>query len=530
MLKTKNGRFPSRPERILSFSMHSKSKVVFKNYTPNQVMLFPPSLEELIPQNHPVRVINTVVNRLDIEPLLKKYKGGGTSSYHPRMMLKIIIYGYLSNVYSSRKIEAAVKENIHFMWLSGMEKPDHNTINRFRSERLKGVVKEVFSKVVMMLVESGHVDLQRIFTDGTKIEANANKYTFVWGKAIKRNKRRIKEQLEDLWKYAERVAKDELKDASPIDFDELSPEKVAETIDSINEALKDKKVDKKKRQKLSYAKKHWPKNLKKYRKQEKILGQRNSFSKTDPDATFMRMKDDHMKNGQLKAAYNLQISTQNQFILNYSLHPNPSDTNTLIPHLEQFKAQYDQLPKEITADAGYGSEQNYEFLERENIDAYVKYNYFHLEQKKRKKAKNEFHQDYLYYNAEKDCYYCPMGQEMQHIGTSKTKSKAGYEKEVDIYQAQNCNGCPLRSACHKSKYNRKIEVNHHLNRLKKQAKNRLLSEKGLHNRSQRLVDVEAVFGNLKQNKNFKRFMLRGLDKVEIEAGLLAIAMNLKKVA
>ena len=493
-------------------------------------MLFPPSLEELIAENHPVRVINTVVDKLDIEPLLKKYKGGGTSSYHPRMMLKIIIYSYLSNVYSSRKMEAAVKENIHFMWLAGMEKPDHNTINRFRSDRLKGVVKEVFTQVVMMLVESGHVDLQRIFTDGTKIEANANKYTFVWGKAIKRNKLRIKEQLEDLWKYAESVAKEELKDNIATDFEELSSEKVEETINKINRALEGKKVDKKRKQKLGYAKKNWPKNLKKYQQQEKILGERNSFSKTDPEATFMRMKDDQMKNGQLKAGYNLQISTQNQFILNYSLHHNPTDTKTLIPHLEQFKKQYNQLPKEITADAGYGSEQNYKFLEKEDVDAYVKYNYFHLEQKKSQKAKNEFHPNNLHYNPEKDCYYCPMGQQMNLVGTKKVKSEAGYEKTVHVYQAQNCNGCPLRSRCHKSKYNRRIEVNHNLNRLKTQAKKRLLSEKGLENRRQRPVDVEAVFGNLKQNKNFKRFMLRGLEKVEIETGLLAIAMNLKKVA
>jgi transposase len=510
--------------------MSYKSKVVFKNYSPNQVMLFPPSLDELIPENHPVRVINTVIDKLNIEPLLEKYKGGGSSSYHPRMMLKIIIYGYLSNVYSSRKIEAAVKENIHFMWLSGMEKPDHNTINRFRSDRLKGVVKEVFSQVVMMLVESGHVDLQRVFTDGTKIEANANKYTFVWGKAIKRNKLRIKEQLEDLWKYAESVAKEELKDSAPIDFQELSSEKIEETIEKINHALKDKAVDKRTKQKLNYAKKNWPKNIKKYQQQEGLLGERNSFSKTDPHATFMRMKEDHMKNGQLKAAYNLQITTQNQFILNYSLHSNPTDTKTLIPHLQQFKKLYNQLPKEITADAGYGSEQNYEFLEKEDIEAYVKYNYFHLEQKKGKHAKNEFHQDYLHYNAEKNCYYCPIGQQMDHKKTLKTRSEAGYEKTVDVYQAQNCKGCPLRSRCHKSNYNRRIEVNHRLNKLKAQAKNRLLSEKGLENRSQRPVDVEAVFGNLKQNKGFKRFMLRGLEKVEIEAGLLAIAMNLKKVA
>jgi transposase len=173
----------------------TKTKVVFKNYTPNQVMMLPPSLEELIDQNHPVRIVNQVVDRIDIDPLLKKFKGGGTSSYHPRMLLKVLIYGYLNNTYSSRRMESALKENIHFMWLAGMNKPDHNTINRFRSDRLKDVLKTVFGQVVELLVEAGHLDLKEIYTDGTKLEAQANRYTFVWGKAIKRSKSRMAEQL-----------------------------------------------------------------------------------------------------------------------------------------------------------------------------------------------------------------------------------------------------------------------------------------------------------------------------------------------
>ena len=191
------------------------SKLVFKDYNPNQNLLLPPSLEELIDPNHAVRVVNQVVDNIDIEPLIKKYKGGGSSSYHPRLMLKVLIYGYLSNQYSSRKIEQALHQNIHFMWLSGMSYPDHNTINRFRSERLKGVLKEVFGQVVQLLVESGHVTLKEAYLDGTKIEANANRYTFVWGRAIKTSKERIKRQLKELWAYAESVAREELESNEP---------------------------------------------------------------------------------------------------------------------------------------------------------------------------------------------------------------------------------------------------------------------------------------------------------------------------
>ncbi|MCK5337323.1 MAG: transposase, partial [Bacteroidales bacterium] len=319
--------------------MHSsESKVVFKDYNPKQDMLLPPSLDELIDGNHSVRIVDQVIDHIDIDPLIKKFKGGGTSSYHPRLMLKVLIYGYLTNQYSSRKIEDALHQNIHFMWLSGMSYPDHNTINRFRSDRLKGVLKQVFSQVVLLLVEAGHVSLKEAaYLDGTKIEANANRYTFVWGRSIKTSKEKIKRQLKELWSYAESVAKEELENNQPEEFEQIDSEKVKQTIERIDKALSNKKIDKKIKQKLNYARRHWPKNLDKYDEQEKQMGDRNSISKTDPDATFMRMKEDHMLNGQLKPAYNWQISTQNQYILGYTLHQTSTDTATLPPHLESLK-------------------------------------------------------------------------------------------------------------------------------------------------------------------------------------------------
>jgi transposase len=505
-------------------------RIKFKPYQQNQLMAFPPTFDELISSEHPVRVVNQIIDEIDLDPLLKKYKTIGCSSYHPRMLLKILVYGYLSNIYSSRKMEFAIKENIHFMWLAGMEHPDHNTINRFRTERLKGVIKKVFCQVVLLMTQSGHVDLQKVYTDGTKIEANANRYTFVWGKRIKTNKERISKQLEELWDYTQKVAAEELKDTTPISFDKLDPEEVRKTVAQIDQALKDKPIDKKVKQKVSYAKKNWAEKLQDYQQQEKILGERNSYSKTDTDATFMRMKEDHMKNGQLKPAYNVQISTNDQIIANYSIHQNPTDTKTLKPHLDSFEQQYTFLPKELTADAGYGSEENYEYLEKNNVEAYVKYNYFDKEQREKEKAKSAFHVDSLFYNKQTNCYYCPMGQKMNFIETSIEKTQAGYERTLSRYQAQNCNGCPIRGACHKSKDNRIIEVSHRLNELKALARERLLSEKGKAHRSKRPVDVEPVFGILKQNKGFRRFSLRGIDKVNIEFGLLAIAHNLKKLS
>ena len=217
--------------------MSKNTGKLFKSYSPGQLNLLPPSLDSLISDQHPVRVVNHVIDQLDLGAILAKYDGGGAPSYHPRMMLKVLVYAYLRNIYSSRKIEMAVSEHIHFMWLAGGNQPDHHSINRFRSHRLKGVLKEVFAQVVLLLHEAGHLNIKDIYTDGTKIAANANRYTFVWAKSIQRNRKRIAEQLEQLWDYAESVAKEELMDTQPCDFEQLDPKEVAKTIEAIDQAL-----------------------------------------------------------------------------------------------------------------------------------------------------------------------------------------------------------------------------------------------------------------------------------------------------
>jgi len=510
--------------------MSSTSNIVFKDYSPKQNLLFPPNLEELIDENHPVRVVDRIIDVINIDGLLSSYKGGGTSSYHPRMLLKVIIYAYLRNIYSSRNIEDALKENIHFMWLSGMSRPDHNTIFRFRSKRLKDQIKKVFTKVVELLVAEGQISLKEVYIDGTKIEANANRYTFVWGNAIKSNKEKIQKQLKDLWVYVEKVYKNEEQELESPDFEEITPEKVEKAIAQINEALEDKKICKEVKQKLRYASQKWPDKLREYQEKEEVLEGRSSYSKTDRDATFMRMKDDHMQNGQLKPGYNVQISTNNKFITCYTLEQTTTDTTTLPAHLQCFYDSFGLYPEAVTADSGYGSEENYDILEENQITPYVKYNYFHSEGTKKWMAKNQFRPEYLHYNEELDCFYCPMGQQMHKVGTKIKETKTGYKQQLTLYQAQNCKHCPMRGVCHKAPRNRIIEVNQNLRRHKQRVKELLTSEKGIKKRKQRAYDVEGTFGELKNNKAFKRFMLRGKEKVSVEFGILAIAHNLSKIS
>ena len=506
---------------------------VFKPYNQNQNLLFPPNLSELIPKEHPVRLVSVVVDKLDIGTILSTYKGGGTSSYHPKMLLKVLIFGYLNNIYSSRKIENAIKSNIYFMWLAAYEQPDHGTINYFRSNRLKKDIKKIFAEIVLMLVDAGVISLKTQYTDGTKIEATSNKYTFVWKKSVERYKADLEQKVNSILKEIDLVIEEDCTENNPeTSSSAVNSKELEQKIKELNKKIAEKDLDKKSKKKLStkvknLKKKSLPK-LQEYEIKLRILGQRNSYSKTDHDATFMRMKDDHMKNGQLKPAYNLQYSTESTFITNYSLHQNPGDTATLISHLEQFNRLYSRYPEEEVADAGYGSEQNYDYLEQINTEAYVKYNWFHKEQS------TKFKQDIsrvenLHYNNTADYFVCPMGQRMLPVRESTRESKLGYISEITRYRAQNCQNCPINGACHKQQGNREIQVNHKLRKFREQAKERLKSQKGIKHRKQRCAEVEQVFGQIKSNKGFNRFLLRGLEKVSIEIGLISIAHNIQKL-
>ena len=269
--------------------------------------------------------------------------------------------------------------------------------------------------------------------------------------------------------------------------------------------------------------------MREYEEKLDILGERNSYSKTDPEATFMRMKEDAMNNGQTKPGYNIQISAENQYITNYGAFWRPTDQGTLIPYLEGFKERYGIQSSTVVADSGYGSEMNYEWMENHDIEAYVKYNMFHAEDKQRIKN-NPFLVQNLYYNADDDYYVCPRGQHLEHIGDEQKTSELGYVSTISRYRAQNCAGCHFRGLCHKAKGDRVIEVNHKADEYRAKAKERLTSEAGLYHRSMRPIEPEAVFGDIKYDHGFKRFRLKGMAKVSVEFGLVALAHNLRKYA
>lgn len=311
------------------------TKPVFKPNFQGQISLFPARLDQNIAEGSPVRLINEIVDKLDITDIEQTYAGGGTSSYHPRMMLKVLFYAYMNNIYSCRKIGKQLLENIHYMWLSGNQTPDFRTVNNFRSLHLKYTINQLFTQVVLMLVEMGHISLQTTYVDGTKMESRANRYTFVWRKTVEKNKAKLEEKIRRILEMIDQgIAQDNLPDdepPTPIDSDELK-KRIAQ-INRENLSKEDKKAVK------TLEEKHLPK-LQEYENHLETLGQRNSYSKTDLSATFMRMKDDHMQNGQLKPAYNLQIGTENQFITHFDFFSNPTDTLTMVPFFEGWQERY----------------------------------------------------------------------------------------------------------------------------------------------------------------------------------------------
>jgi len=520
--------------------------VTFKSYNQDQLWLLPPSLGDLIPPNHIVRLVNEVIDSINLEPILTTYKGGGSSSYHPRMMLKALVYGYLDKQYSSRRIETRLRENICYMWLCGMQQPDHGTLNSFRRGKLKGTVKEVFAQVLLLLVDRGYVRLEDYHVDGTKMESVANRYTYVWAKNVARYKASVLAkvstllaQIEQANEEAELIAKQEASQATATNEPSNSIQDsiaLEQTITQLNKDLAEQLgTNKTLKKQLKKLEEECLPKLQKYETQENKLAGRNSYSKTDEDATFMRTKEDHLKNGQLKPCYNLQFGTNDQYVLNYTIHQTSSDMAVFTDHMTDTLSMYESIevtkPKRATADAGYGSEENYEFLEAQQIEAYVKYpGYFKESKGNGKHQKNPFHSTNLFYNEAQDFYVCPMGQKMLFQKTIASKTKSGYVQYQNIYQAANCEGCPMRGLCFKAKGNRIIRHNPRAAKYRKQARQRLETLRGIHLKKKRNIDVEPVFGHLKQCRHFRRFLLTGLEGVNIETGLLVIAHNLKKYA
>jgi transposase len=500
----------------------------------NYQLTLPINYEVIIPEDDSVRLLSQITEELDYTELYAAYSPDGRNPVtEPRILFKIMAYAYMEFTYSSRKIESACRRDVNFMWLlAGEPVPDHTTINRFRKERLGDAMEGLFYQFVQKLYEIGEVKYENVFQDGTKIEANANRYTFVWKKAVEKNEAKMLPRIQAL---AEEIIK-----VYHTEFT-VSKETVNEDMAKMAAFLERKKQDEKvefvygsgKRksnlQKLLEALYSYQERQVGYDESKVIFDGRNSYSKTDKDATFMRMKDDHMKNGQLKPAYNVQLAVEAEYVIGVGIFPNANDIATMKPLLENMLlGSTNMIIRRFIADSGYESEENYAYLESKGIDCYIKPQSYE-QQKKRSFKNNIGKRENMIYNPATDEYTCHNGKQLKLVYTYKKKSATGYTSEVTVYECERCEGCTHKTKCTKAKGNRRMEVSKTFVAHRQKSLKNITTETGTKLRVNRSIQSEGAFGVLKQDRQFDRFLTRGKQNVRTELLLLCFGYNVNKL-
>jgi transposase len=509
------------------------TKQVFKQYAPNQNLLLPPNLDELVDKQHLVRVVNEVVDQMDLTGILNGYVGGGTSAYHPRMMIKVLLYAYAVKIYTGRRIARALRQDVTFMWLAGYNRPDFRTINNFRSGVLKTTIEELFKQMLDFLLSYDYIRFENYFCDGSTFEADANRYKMVWKKNAKRYQAATEQKCKELFKQIDQLNEAEQIQYGKNDLDEagtsgqtVTKEQIAAQSSRLDKVIATTTSKRLKRKASSLKKKlstHQV-SINKYEQQQLISENRSGYSVTDEDATAMKMK-----NGEVLPGYNVLIGSEDQFITGYSVHQKNNDGACFKDHVQQFEQHGGHEPAAIIADSIFGTQENYEIMEDKEIAAYVKFPFYHRE-RSRKYVENPFRKENFAYDQASDSYICPNNKILHFRYVKTDRSKNGYISFSRLYECENCKNCPLAKACKgTSTSNRTISFNQCLEHYKQQARNNLRSEEGDVLKRKRSIEVESCFGDIKKNQGFRRFHLRGKQKVKTEFGLIALAHNLRKI-
>lgn len=515
--------------------------LLHKNYTLNEEgyqLKLPLNLETIIPVDDSVRLLSQFVEAMDLTDLYSTYERINTVS--PRTLLKIVLYSYMNGDYSSRSMELNCKRDINFMYLlEGKPVPDHATFARFRSIHFAPCAKRILAEMSNLLYELGEISGETIFIDGTKIEACANKYTFVWKKTVTKNQAKL------LIKIADLIAECEQLYGIRIGHGDTVKMKHVKRLRKKLYALKQEEnivfvhgIGKRKTQlqKSIETLEDYLDRLKGYTKKLHICGKRNSYSKTDPDATFMRMKEDAMGNGQLKPAFNLQHGVDSEYIVWLTIGPQPTDTTTLIPFLKETEEYLTFKYQKIIADAGYESEENYVFLDQKQQLAFIKPSNYEIS--KKRKYKNDIGRiENMKYDEKSDSYICKNGKQLPFTHLRRSKSKTGYISEKNIYQCKECKDCPYKKECIKGnncktpieERNKVLSVAKTFLKYREEDLERILSDEGILLRINRSIQAEGSFGELKQDMQFCRYLSRGTANVLAESVLLAMAKNVNKL-
>lgn len=489
----------------------------YKTYERNGQLVLALNSEIIIPENAPVRLTSAQLEELDYRELYSAYSPKGRkSAADARVLFKVLVYGYQCKIYSSRQLEEACRYRIDFMWLLEDRKaPDHSTLSRFRTGRCRCAVEGLFYQYVKKLEEVDEVDHGEVFIDGTKLESCAGRYTFCWRGSVEKHLEKVKTMVLEQTGLASAAQLREY----------LATE--AEQLSFVHGSGKRKSEEQRSFEKLSALCDRWEG----YEASLAVMGtNRNSYSKTDPDATFMRLKEDHMRNGQLKPAYNVQLAVNSEYITGIETFPDRTDSRTLRPFLHRMEQFQQARYAEVVADAGYESMDNYLYLDETGQSCFIKPTNY--EQKKTQKFRKQIGRiENMRYDQENDCFFCAQGRRLP-LRREETELTHGQFVTTAWYRCENCSECPQRIACCKAKEaERAKEIVLRKTFWQKRAESEasITTPRGIHLRLCRSIQVEGAFGLLKNDFAFRRFLTRGKENIRTELFLLALAFNLKKL-
>lgn len=519
------------------------NKILQKDYTLSSLyyqIKLPLDVEILIPADDPVRLLSAFVEGMELSDLYQTYGKIKKNQATPRQLFKIMVYASMNRIYSSRDIETACRRDINFMYLlEGKPAPDHATFARFISLHFAQCSKKTLAEVSKLLYSLGEISGKSIFIDGTKIESVANKYTFVWKKAVTKNQAKLFDKILALVEECENLYGFKITYNGKVSLHTLKRlrKKLCRIRQEEGIAFVHGTGRRKTRlQKSLETLETYIAKLKEYHKKLYVCGDRNSYSKTDPDATFMRMKEDAMLNGQLKPAYNLQHGVDSEYITWLDISSRPTDTRTLIPFLKDMELYLPFKYQEIVADAGYESEENYLFLEENGQLAYIKPQNYEIS-KTRKYRQDIGRMENMKYDEKADCYYCKNGQVLTAQYEKREKTASGYRRTVTVYRSNGCSGCPFKTDCIKGNNcktpmedrQKVLYVSKKMKEKRQEALERITSDYGTQLRMNRSIQAEGSFANIKEDMAFRRYLYRGNANVTAQSILLAIGYNINKL-
>jgi transposase len=481
-------------------------------------IVLPIETETYIPKDDNVRVVEDLLDKISFNSNIK------LDNISPLTMMKIVVYGYMEGITSLRKLEKASKRDINFKWLlQNNLPPSKSSIGRFIKQN-KSEIESIFYQVVNYLCAIKEIDFETVYVDGTKIEANANKYTFVWKKAVNKFEAKLDVQIDEFLEG--------FNNRYQTSFDNTELNRCLGYIESLIMKYDIQFVHGKGKRKTSNQKDYellssYIDRKDKYADYNSNFKGRNSFSKTDVDATFMHMKEDHMRNSQLKPGYNMQIAVNSEYIVGLDISYERSDQLTLIPLLEKLEQSLDGEFKSLTADAGYESEENYQYLKDNELTSYIKPQNYEI-MKKRKFKKYIGRRENMIYDKKADEYTCANDRKLTFVKETSRKSKSGYKAHIKVYACNNCYDCPVKSDCTKTKSNKQLWVADNFLKYRNNSLENISTKKGITYRINRSIQVEGTFGVLKQDYGFRRLTTRGIQRVKTEFTLYCLAYNINK--